>query len=217
MIGDKLIIKDKHYRAARQVLDLIVPAIKTTEVCYAITVAGESGSGKSEMAVAISEELAKMDIGAAILQQDDYFILPPRTNDLHRRRNIDWVGMGEVNLELIDQHLSLIKQGVHTLVKPLVIYEQDTIKTETIKLTGKQIVITEGTYTTALTNSDCHIFIDLTYHDTKKSRLERAREEQDHFLERVLAIEHDLISSHKTRADLIIDAEFNVGKPQVEK
>ena len=212
MIGDKLIIKEKHYRAARQIVELVVPLIDNSEVIYAMSVAGESGSGKSETAVAIKEELGKKNITTAILQQDDYFVLPPKTNDQHRRQNIEWVGIGEVNLGLIDQHLTVIKQGSNEFIKPLVVYADDTITTESINVQDCRVVIAEGTYTTALVNIDCHVFIDLTYHQTKKSRLERAREEQDQFLEKVLKIEHKIISAHKARADLIINEEFNVNK-----
>ncbi len=213
MIGDKLIIKEKHYRAARQIVELVMPFIETSEMIYAMSVAGESGSGKSETAVAIKEELAKRSINTTILQQDDYFVLPPKTNDQHRRGNIKWVGKDEVNLELIDQHLTVLKQGGSELIKPLVVYADDTITTESLNVKDCFVVIAEGTYTTALVNIDCHVFIDLTYHQTKKSRLERAREEQDQFLEKVLEIEHKIISAHKEQADFIINEEFNVYKP----
>ena len=50
---------------------------------------------------------------------------------------------------------------------------------------------------------DCRVFIDQTYHETKKARLLRAREEQDDFLETVLKIEHKVISSHKRKGGVM--------------
>ena len=43
-----------------------------------------------------------------------------------------------------------------------------------------------------------------------RCRLERAREAQDDFLERVLEIEHRIISAHKNRADYLIDKQYRV-------
>jgi guanylate kinase len=57
---------------------------------------------------------------------------------------------------------------------------------------------------------DTRIFIDLTYLETQQSRLERAREAQDEFLEKVLVMEHEIISAHKSRAHLIINKDFQV-------
>ena len=48
MRGDKLVIKEHHVRAAGQVAEVVLPEIKQTEGRYAITIAGESGSGKSD-------------------------------------------------------------------------------------------------------------------------------------------------------------------------
>jgi uridine kinase len=54
------------------------------------------------------------------------------------------------------------------------------------------------------------VFINLTYRETLQSRLERAREAQDDFLERVLEIEHRIISAHKSRADYLVDKQYQV-------
>lgn len=210
MIGDKLILKEKHFIAAKDVISLILTDIQQSEECYTITVAGESGSGKTETATAIAEELQKMNISSVMLHQDDYFVLPPKSNDKHRRKNIAWVGTDEVNLELIDQHLLYAKQGGKSISKPLVIYDEDSIIIEKENLDGIKVIIAEGTYTTTLKHVDCRIFIDLSYLVTKKARLERAREEQDNFLEDVLKIENSIISKHKSKADIIITSTFNV-------
>ena len=37
----------------------------------------------------------------------------------------------------------------------------------------------------------------------------QTQEKQDEFLERILLIEHEIISSHKKRASIIIDADYN--------
>ena len=98
MIGDKLIIKDKHRRAAEQIVKRILPQLKSCPRIYTITIAGESGSGKSEMGRAVADVLDGRGFKTLVLQQDDYFVHPPKSNARIRRRDIGWVGMQEVRL-----------------------------------------------------------------------------------------------------------------------
>lgn len=210
MIGDKLIIKDKHRRAAEQIVERILPALRSCPRAYIITIAGESGSGKSEAGQAIVDALIRRGFKTLVFQQDDYFVHPPKTNDRTRRKDISWVGMQEVRLDLLDKHLAQARSGAQRIVKPLVVYEEDRIIEETVSLEGIAAVVAEGTYTTELENVDTRVFIDLTYLETLRSRLERAREAQDEFLETVLEIEHRIISAHRSRADYIIDKQYEV-------
>jgi uridine kinase len=208
MIGDRLLIKPHHRRAAAAIARRITPLPATGP--HVVTIAGESGSGKSETAAALADHLAAAGVGAAVLQQDDYFVHPPRTNHQTRLRDISWVGPREVRLDLLAEHLGQARAGKAEIRKPLVIYEEDRVTEETLDLTGVQVLIAEGTYTSLLPDVDTRVFLDLTYHETKRARLERAREEQDDFLERVLEIEHRIISAHKARADLIVDRHRRV-------
>ncbi len=90
------------------------------------------------------------------------------------------------------------------------IYEEDRITEERVGLAGVRVLIVEGTYTSLLPEVDTRVFLDLTYRETRRARLERAREEQDQFLERVLEIEHRIISAHRSRADLVVDSTWRV-------
>ncbi len=213
MQGDTIIIEDHHRRAAARIAPFLLPRIRATEK-YTLTVAGESGSGKSETAQAIANELVRLDgnIKSVIFQQDDYFVFPPKSNDKARREDLSWVGPGEVNLPLLDRHLAVFKRGQATLVKPLVIYETDSITTEQIVMGDARVAIAEGTYTTLLDNADCRIFIARNYEDTRAHREKRKRDaaELDPFIDSVLKIEHDIISAGKERADIIISRDYDV-------
>ncbi len=213
MIGDKLIINEKHRRAAEQIVERILPQLRSSPRIYTIAIAGESGSGKSETGQALAEALNRRDFQTLVLQQDDYFVYPPKTNDNIRRQDIGWVGVREVRLDLLDEHLRRVRSGAETIVKPLVVYGEDRISEETVSLRGVAVVVAEGTYTSALDNVDTRVFIDLTYLETLQSRLKRAREAQDDFLEKVLEIEHRIISAHKNRADYLVDEQFRVVCP----
>lgn len=209
MLGDRLVIKKEHVKAARGIIKLLLPRI-TGARKYIVTIAGESGSGKSEIASVLSESLIGKNIQSIIIQQDDYFIYPPITNAGMRRNNINHVGLTEVRIDLIDRNLEDFKDGKEKIIKPLVIFEENSITEETIDLRGIDVVIVEGTYTTTLENADMHVFIDRTFHDTREARMRRAREEQDEFLEEVLEIEHGIISSHKRLADVIVTRNYDV-------
>lgn len=210
MIGDKLTIKQFHIDAARGVAGLLAPKILGGEGRRVITVAGESGAGKSEIAFVLSERLAELGVRCVILQQDDYFVYPPKTNALMRRRDINHVGPSEVRLDLIDDNLREVLEGASTIEKPLVVYEEDRVTSERLSLDEVKAVIVEGTYVTSLKNAHYRVFIDRTFRETAAARKERAREEQDPHLEQVLEIEHGVISKHKDKADIIVSAEYKV-------
>lgn len=211
MLGDKLLIKEEHIKAAKGINELLLSEIEKAienKEKFVITISGESGAGKSEIAASLAQQLIENGIKSIILQQDDYFVYPPKTNDMMRRKNINHVGTSEVKLDLLDQNLRDILNGKKSIEKPLVIYEEDRAIMETITVEGVSVVIVEGTYTTLLENVQKRVFIDRIYLETTAARKERAREEQDEYLERILKIEHDIISKHKAKADIIVNRDF---------
>jgi uridine kinase len=212
MEGDRLVIEPHHEKAAQGIDAWLESGGMPDDQRIVITVAGESGSGKSETAAALAAALGQRGVDSVIFQQDDYFVHPPKSNDRVRRDDIDWVGPGEVRLELLDEHLRAFRSGSTRLKKPLVRYAEDRIDEETIDLHGFRVAIAEGTYTTLLQSADVHVFIDRTWEQTRAHREKRSRDaaELDPFIDRVLALEHDIISGHRDRADLIVDADYTV-------
>ncbi len=209
MKGDILIIDDNHRKAATQVVDLILDNIKKKAGKFVITVAGESGAGKSEIAQSIAEKLEESNLKSFVFGQDDYFVLPPKSNENKRKGDISWVGIHEVKLDLLDKNLQDALEEKFPLTKPLVDFNADQIGEETVDLKEFDVLIAEGTYTTTLKNADCKVFIDRNKMDTVESRKKRAREAQDKFLDNVLTIEHEIISKHKDLANIIITKQFN--------
>jgi uridine kinase len=210
MRGDRLVIRDEHRRAASGIVEILLPEIGPERIAWSL--AGESGSGKSEIASVLSELLKEKGIRCAILQQDDYFVHPPETNARLRRENIEHVGVSEVRLDVLDSNLREFKGGTDRIRKPLVLFDEDRITEETLDLTGVRILIAEGTYTSLLEGADRRIFIERTCEDTREARLKRAREVQDDHLERVLHIEHRIISTHASLADVLVGRDYGVRK-----
>lgn len=210
MRGDRLLIEPRHRKAAHCIAPIIQERLAREPRPFIVAIAGESGSGKSELASALADALAASGIHAVILQQDDYFALPPITNNRARRDDINRVGSGEVRLDSLDRDLRSIASGRRVIDKPLVFYSEDRIGREQFDVGGAQVVLVEGTYVALLKAVHLRVFINRTYQETASDRLRRAREAQDAFLERVLEIEHKAVSKEKDVADLVVTADFDV-------
>ena len=212
MKGDSIIVEEHHKKAASGIVPVLLPILQASKQRYTISVAGQSGAGKSETAMAIALSLAGYGLESLIFQQDDYFIHPPRTNDATRRADISWVGTQEVRLDLMDEHLAAFLEGASEIEKPLVDYHDDAIGSEVMEPGSAQVAIADGTYTTLLKEVMCHVFIDRDYLDTRSHREKRRRDdsELDPFIDRVLEIEHKIISSNKAQADIVVNRDYSI-------
>jgi uridine kinase len=208
MIGDRVIPKPHHTRAAEQIVRLLKEPVSGRPVA---SVAGESGAGKSEIAVELLRLYQTKGYSLFVFAQDDYFFYPPRTNEAMRKRDITHVGIGEVNLALLDDNLAgFARSRTKPIKKPLVVFEEDRITEEFIDPGQFNMGVAEGTYTSLLQNVDYRIFIDRTYQDTLDDRIARRRDPIDEFSDKILTIEHKIISEHRALADIIVKSDFSV-------
>jgi uridine kinase len=122
------------------------------------------------------------------------------------------VGPREVRFDALERSLGEILDGRDEVEKPLVLYGEDRVTTETVDLRGVKVAIAEGTYTTLLRNVNTRIFIARTREDTRAHREKRVRHESelDEFVDRVLEIEHGIISKHMADADIVITRDYDV-------
>ena len=213
MKGDIIVLEKHHENAARIIVPEIIEKIKNKKSRYTITVSGESGSGKSETGKAIADELEKHGIKSVLLGQDDYFVLPPKSNDSRRREDPEWLGPHvEVKMDVLEQNLIDAIDGKNEIIKPLIDYNQNSVEDETISLDGIHVVIAEGTYTALLRNVDTKVFIARNRIDTLEHRQKRNRgtEVGDPFIEQVLITEHKIIAGHGQLADFLITKDYEV-------
>jgi len=209
MIGDVINAEQRHYETARKVLLLLAPLLRRGGRLV-LAVGGESGSGKSVTAVCLRDLLTETGLQTVILHLDDYFVFPPATNHQRRLEDIARVGMQEVRMDLLQDHVDMFRAGGKSLIKPLSNYHTNEITEETLDISETRVLIVEGTYSLALQSADCLIFLSRNYLETKTQRLLRGREADDEFIERVLAIEHAVIAPLATRADILIDKSYHV-------
>lgn len=213
MKGDIIVVEEHHRKAAGAIVPAIIGRIRKKPSRYIITVAGESGSGKSEAGRAIADELEKSDVRSVILGQDDYFVLPPKSNDAQRRKDPEWLGPHvEVRLDVLEGNLKDAIGGKTELIKPLIDYNKNSVEEEKLSLDGIQVVIAEGTYTSLLKHVDTRIFIARSRRDTLEHRQKRNRgnEAGDPFIEQVLMTEHKIIAGHRQLADFVITKDYAV-------
>jgi uridine kinase len=213
MKGDVLVIEAHHRRAAAQIAADLVDAINAKCGRFIVAVAGESGSGKSETAAALAEQLLEVGVTTVVLGQDDYFVLPPKSNDACRRADPEWLGPHvEVRFDILQANVEAALAGASAIDKPVIDYDGDSAATEVVSLEGVKVVIVEGTYVSLLRHIDCRIFIARNRLETLEHRQRRNRgsEAADPFIEGVLAVEHKIIAGHRALADFVLTRDFDV-------
>ena len=216
MIGDRIIVHAEQRAQAEEIVTHLLASVFVKPGRYGITVAGESGSGKSTIAAAIAEAFEQRGKRCVVLQQDDYYLLPPMTNDRERRSHADWRGVKEVRLDFLDQQMKTILDGAEEIVKPVSVYAEDCFKQEHLSTQNVDIVVVEGSFVSLLQHAHVRVFIDRTYNDTRAFREQRARDaaELDAFTESILQIEHEIIAAHKPLADVIVTKEGKIAYQQ---
>jgi len=71
MRGDVIIVEDHHRRASAIIAERLAADVRGRSRRTTISVAGESGSGKSELGRALVEAFDALGIAGAVLGQDD--------------------------------------------------------------------------------------------------------------------------------------------------
>ena len=199
MRGDVILVGEEHRLAAGRIVDRLIDAVRSSGRRFIITVAGESGSGKSETGQALAEAFEERGVRATVQVQRQ-----------GAPANFCWVGTTEVRLDLLDAHLEAAQSGEADITKPLVIYDEDRIDEETVSLDGVDVVIAEGVYCSLCEHVDRRVFIARNRLETLEHRMKRAREDFDPFIEQVLTKEHEIISQHRDRADIVITRDYEV-------
>lgn len=206
-------IKNPHDMASSVIVQHLLKKITEKPQRYILSMAGESGCGKTETSKALINELANYGIKAIVIGQDNYFHLPPAENDAMRKQHPEWLGPHkEVNMTLLNTMLGMALTEATALQTLHIDYETNQLSEQKTDIAQVKVIIVEGTYTSLLKNVDARIFIDQDYHQTlifRKIR-NRGNEVNDPFVENILETEHKIIAGHKYLADFIITPDYEV-------
>lgn len=213
MNTNQIPVNSLHDQVARQIADKTESQIKNKNAVYIITVAGESGCGKTETGASLFRELRNRGIKSLVINQDNYFVLPPALNDARRKSDPAWLGPhAEVRLDLLQLNINDALSGKNTISTPIIDYHANTVTELRISLEGIKVIIIEGTYVSLLRKVDSRIFITSDYNDTLPYRKKRNRgnEVNDPFVENILITEHKIIAGHRFLADFLISNDLKV-------
>lgn len=208
MLGDVLLIEEKHQNAALEILKYVLERNKNK---FIVAISGESGSGKTELAHCLAKLLRKEGIMAKPIHIDNYYRIHPhertewRLN--HGIENV--VGWDEYDWETIYQNIEDFKNDDSSTM-PCVDLVTEQIDLLTTDFEGIDMLIIDGIYAIKTEEADMRIYIELTYHDTKKAQLLRGKEPQNEYRLSVLEQEHKVVTSLKNTADLFVNKDYKV-------
>lgn len=217
MEADNKTQEQQHKKVVQIIVSDLFEKINTKPSRYILSVAGESGSGKSETAKVIAIELRKCGIKTVILGQDEYCNLTPQYNDIKRKEDPDWLGPHvEIKMEVLQKNITDAVKDEDAINIPVINPLENTITNINLSLSGVKVIIAEGTYVSLLRNIDSRIFINRNRLETLRDRKKRNRrnEVNDSFTEQILVTEHKIIAGHRFLADYIITNDYKVLMPE---
>ena len=207
MLGDVLLITEKHKKAAKEIVKQVG---KMTGNKIVIAVGGESGSGKSELGHEIAYLLKHQGTPAKIMHIDNYYKTSPQErNPWRKEHGVESIGYTEYDWETINRNLSEFRADADDVLMPcidLLTDQEDMLKTS---FKGLCYMVIEGLYAIQA-EADLRVCIDLTYHETKKAQLARGKENLDPWRLQVLEREHQVVQSLRPKADLLVTKDFDV-------
>jgi uridine kinase len=212
MLGDVLIINEKHKKAAESIYESLLEKISSKKKKYRFIVAisGESGAGKSELSHSLALLLKNSGKNVKILHTDNYYKIPPKERtDWRKKHGINKVGATEYDWMLLNRNIKEFKEGREALMPCVDIVSKQIDKLIT-NFSDIDILVVDGLYAIKIKNIDLRVYINLTYHDTKKDRGNRGKETNDDFRFQVLEMEHQQLMTLKPKADLIVNREYKV-------
>lgn len=210
-LGDILVIKDHHKKAAREITDLVLAEYSGAKVSVAI--GAESGTGKSEISHMVAKNLfmSEKKLKSFIVHTDDFFALPHKErNELRKKTKLASIGPSEIDFEELKYVLTKFESNDQILI-PILEFITSSAYKLLVDFNDIQVLICEGLYAPMLEVTH-KIFIDITYHDTKDFRAERGKEVVDEFRLRVLEKEHQSVSKLREQVDYIITNDYSLKK-----
>ncbi len=210
MLEDVLLIEEKHKRVANGIVDEI---LKNKKDKFIVAISGESGSGKSELTHVVAKTLRNYGIFAKPVHLDNFFkTLPLERREWREKNGVEKVvGINELDWDAIQKTIDDFKYGRKSTMPcvDLVTEQVDTLITDFKSI---DMMVLDGLYAINAQDIDLHVFIELTYHETKKAQKNRGKEKTDDLRMRTLEAEHKAVQSLKSKADLLVNMDYQLVK-----
>lgn len=208
MLEDVLLITDKHRAAAATIVEEI---LKRKKEKFIVAISGESGSGKSELTHVVAKEMRKHGVFAKPIHIDNFYnTLPLKRTEWRINNGIEnVVGINEYKWDEIDRVIDDFRNSRISSM-PCVDLVTEQVDTLTTDFQNVAMLIIDGLYAINTDLVDLTVFIELTYHETKKAQKDRGKEPQNEYRMQVLEREHQQVLSIKYKADLFVNMDYQV-------
>ncbi len=207
MLHDILLIEEWHHQVCQKIFEIIKSRIKSKEI---ITISGESGSGKSELAHLICRKLKESGFLAKNISGDNFYKVPPKERQSYREKYAieKVIGPDEYDWKLLTSLLDQFKNGKKASF-PCIDLITDQIDTLNTDFKNVNILVFDGLYAIKL-DSNYRIYIDITYEKNKKAQVLRNKETLNELRMKILTEEHKKVVSLKPLANIIVKEDFSV-------
>jgi uridine kinase len=212
MLSDVLLINEQHKKAAEEIYQHLLVRLRQKKkgYRYIVAISGESGAGKSELSHSLALLLKNAGKRVKILHTDNYYKIPPNLrNQWRKEKGVDKIGIKEYDWTLLKRNIKEYKEGREALMPCVDIVSKQIDKLIT-DFSDIEILVVDGLYAIKIKEVNLRVYIDLTYHDTKKNRGHRGKENNDEFRFQVLEMEHRNMVQLKPKADIIINKDYEV-------
>jgi uridine kinase len=208
MLGDVLLIEEKHRLAGEKIIEEI---LRNHTEKFMVGISGESGSGKTELAHVVAKGLRKHGIMAKPMHIDNYYRIHPLERTEWRQKNgiENAVGYGEYDWDTIYRNIEDFKND-RSATMPCIDLVTEQVDQLITDFNGIDMLIVDGLYAIKTEGIDLRIFIELTYHETKKAQVVRGKEPQNEYRMAVLEQEHKMVQALKPTADLLVGMDYQV-------
>jgi len=212
MLEDVLLIEEKHRRVGAGIVEEI---LKNKKDKFIVAISGESGSGKSELTHVVAKELRKYGIFAKPVHLDNFFKTLPLERRAWREKHgiANVVGINEIDWEAVQKTVDDFKNG-RTCSMPCVDLVTEQVDTLITDFKTIDMLVLDGLYAVNTEGVDLHVFIELTYHETKKAQASRGKEKTDENRMQTLEAEHKAVQSLKPKADLFVNKNYELVKAE---
>jgi len=202
MLNDVVTIEKKHTNAAATLFDRVIRDRKTK---FIVSISGEVGTGKCEIAHELGRKLVESGISVKLLHLDNYYHIPPRERQAWRLKNgLEKIGYYEYDWDTVNRNIDDFRMNKKSIMPVVDLFTQKVDQLHT-DFNGIDVLIIAGLYSIRINQSDLRVFIELTYEDTWDEQQTTHKEILDDFRMEVLKHEHKAVQSLKHLADFYID------------
>jgi len=215
MLSDILLISEEHKRAAVVIAERVLVEKEAMDEehpghRFIVAISGESGAGKSELSHSLALELKKEGVRVKILHTDNYYKVEPlKRRAAREHNNFETIGPDEYDREWLDRNIADFRAGLKATMPcvDIITEEVDLLVTDFRHI---ELLIIDGLYAIATEGIDLGVYIDLTYHETKKNQMLRGKESTDEHRWKVLEMEHQSALKLRRLANTFVSREYKV-------